>query len=140
MDFIVKILNDEKIKDLCCIELPEDVNYADYLIIGTCFSEKHLNASFISINRKYKKTKNASKIYLKKTKLGKEQKWCAIDVGKVAIHLFLPQYREFYNLESLWACGIEFDEKYIEFVEEKKEMERKLTLVEEENEQNLKNL
>ncbi len=138
LDYVVKILHDEKIKDVCCIHLPEDVNYADYLITGTCYSEKHLNSSFMTINGKYKKTKYASNMYLKKTKLGKEQKWCALDVGRVVIHLFLPEYREFYNLESLWACGIEFDEKFIEFVEEKKEMEKKLTLLEAENEQNLK--
>ncbi len=31
--------------------------------------------------------------------------------GNIAIHLFLQETRELYDLESLWALGPEFDEQ-----------------------------
>ena len=32
--------------------------------------------------------------------------WIIIDYGDVMIHVFMPEYREFYNLEDLWNDGI----------------------------------
>jgi len=33
----------------------------------------------------------------------KEAQWIAMDYGTVMLHIFLPETREFYNLENLWA-------------------------------------
>ena len=32
----------------------------------------------------------------------KNSQWIVIDYGEVMVHVFLPEYREFYNLEDLW--------------------------------------
>lgn len=29
--------------------------------------------------------------------------WVAMDYSDILVHIFLPDYREFYNLENLWA-------------------------------------
>jgi len=29
--------------------------------------------------------------------------WIGMDYGTILVHLFLPEYRSFYNLENLWA-------------------------------------
>ncbi|MEG1616180.1 MAG: ribosome silencing factor [Bacteroidales bacterium] len=31
------------------------------------------------------------------------RQWIAVDYGYVLVHVFLPEYREFYKLEQLWA-------------------------------------
>lgn len=33
----------------------------------------------------------------------REARWVGIDYGTVIVHLFVPELREFYNLEHLWA-------------------------------------
>jgi len=33
----------------------------------------------------------------------REAQWIAMDYGTVMLHIFLPEVREFYNLEHLWA-------------------------------------
>lgn len=33
----------------------------------------------------------------------KEAQWIAMDYGTVMLHIFIPEIREYYNLENLWA-------------------------------------
>ena len=33
----------------------------------------------------------------------REAQWIAMDYGTVMLHIFIPEIREFYNLENLWA-------------------------------------
>jgi len=104
------------------------MNYADHMIIGTCLSVKHLNSVFEIVNKIYKQAKDEAGMYtgyLQK-KAGKENKWCAIDIGQFVIHLFLDEYRSYYDLESLWSCGTEFDDKYHQFFKMVSEFEQKL--------------
>lgn len=75
-----------------------------------------------------------------RVKLGKESSWCAIDLGKIVVHLFLPEARGFYDLEGLWTCGAEFDEKIVEFKKEQEEMERRLLYIEVPDDKSNKNL
>lgn len=32
----------------------------------------------------------------------RNSQWIVIDYGNIMIHIFLPEFREFYNLEELW--------------------------------------
>ena len=33
----------------------------------------------------------------------RDARWIALDYGTVMLHIFIPELREFYNLENLWA-------------------------------------
>ena len=32
----------------------------------------------------------------------RNSQWIVIDYGTIYVHVFLPEYREYYNLEQLW--------------------------------------
>ncbi|MCK9157090.1 MAG: ribosome silencing factor [Paludibacteraceae bacterium] len=32
--------------------------------------------------------------------------WVAMDYGEIIVHIFQPEYRDFYKLESLWADAV----------------------------------
>ena len=81
------------------------------------------------MNKSYKYHKEDKSGFLRK-KQSKENKWCAIDMGQIVVHLFLPDHREFYNLESLWSCGIENDENCLQFKEDKLKMEKRIDFLE----------
>ena len=38
--------------------------------------------------------------------------WVIIDYGNIVIHIFQSQYRDFYNLENLWADAVRKEYKY----------------------------
>ena len=33
----------------------------------------------------------------------KNSQWIIIDYGDIMVHVFIPEFREFYNLEDLWS-------------------------------------
>ncbi|NDW08131.1 ribosome silencing factor [Dysgonomonas sp. 520] len=36
----------------------------------------------------------------------KEARWIGIDYGTVIVHIFIPELREFYNIENLWEDAV----------------------------------
>lgn len=51
LEEILQILRDERMRDLCVIEIPPDQQYARYLILATAFSARHLKSTSEYINK-----------------------------------------------------------------------------------------
>ena len=51
MEEIIEILRDERLKDICVIEIPPEKQYAKYLILATAFSARHLQSTSEYINK-----------------------------------------------------------------------------------------
>lgn len=39
----------------------------------------------------------------------RNSQWIVLDYGNILVHVFLPEYREFYNLEELWSDAVIID-------------------------------
>lgn len=57
----------------------------------------------------YKLKKNVQDPYLNLS--DKSENWRLIDLKNIIIHIFDEKTRQFYDLETLWLIGKEFDDK-----------------------------
>jgi ribosome-associated protein len=95
---ITKILDDNKATDIVTIDLKDKSSIADYMIIASGTSSRHIQAvsEITAIELK--------KLGIKNTNIeGKESDdWKLIDAIEVIIHIFHPEKRSLYNLEKMW--------------------------------------
>ena len=92
-------LDSLKAQDIKTISLEGKASFADWMIIATGTSSRHL----ASLADHAAETLAAHGTML----LGREgdgsSDWVCVDAGDVVIHLFLPEARNVYNLEKLWS-------------------------------------
>ena len=98
-DNIKKILDDNKALNIKSINLKNKSYIADYMIIASGTSSRHLQAlsEILVIELK--------KIGLINCRIeGKESNdWKLVDTEDVIVHIFHPEKREFYDLERMWS-------------------------------------
>lgn len=74
----------------------------NYFIICQGESKTQVKAIAESIEEKVKKELNINSFH----KEGFENsQWILLDYGDIIVHIFQKEYREYYNLEELWADG-----------------------------------
>ena len=98
-DIIEKILDDNKAKNITSINLKNKSYIADYMVIASGTSSRHLQAlSEILVAELKKIGMNNCKIE------GKDSKdWKLVDTQDIIVHIFHPEKREFYDLENMWS-------------------------------------
>ena len=103
---IAQAADDRKASELVLLRVEEVSYLADYFVIGTGFSKTQVRAIAESIEEKV-----AGQYHLKPLRIaGKsEGSWVLLDYGDVIAHIFLPEEREFYNLEAFWGHAERFD-------------------------------
>lgn len=91
-------LDDDKAEDIVVIDLAGRAGFADYMVIATGRSDRHVNAM---ADRLIQKMKRAGLPSVPAEGIERCD-WVLIDGGDVIVHLFKPEVRGFYNLEKLW--------------------------------------
>ena len=96
---IENILSDNKAAEIKAIDLKNKTSIADFMIIASGNSSRHIQAlSEILVNELKKKGINNCRIE------GKESNdWKLIDAIDIIIHIFHPEKRKFYDLEKMWS-------------------------------------
>ena len=96
---IENILIDNKALEVKSINLKGKTSIADFMIIASGNSSKHIQAlSEILLNEL--KKKGISNCHLE----GRNSNdWKLIDAMDIIIHIFHPEKRKFYNLERMWS-------------------------------------
>ena len=96
---IEKILDDNKAQNITSIDLKNKSYIADYMIIASGTSSRHLQALSEILVMELKK------IGLDGCRIeGRDSNdWKLVDAIDVIIHIFHPEKREFYDLEKMWS-------------------------------------
>ena len=98
---IKKSLNKNKAEEITIINLKKKTSIADYMIICTGTSNRHIIALSNYLNEDLKDL-NLNMMNVEGKKNGD---WIVVDIGDVIIHLFRSEVREYYNLEKMWAVN-----------------------------------
>ena len=96
---IENILSDNKADEIISIDLKDKTSIADFMIIASGNSSRHIQALSETVLDKLKK-KGINNCRLE----GRESKdWKLIDANDIIIHIFHPEKRKFYDLERMWS-------------------------------------
>ena len=96
---IIKTLDNNKAQDIISIDLKDKSSMADYMIIASGTSSRHIQSLSEQVLEKLKDNGlNNSKIE------GKESnEWKLVDGIDLIVHIFHPEKRKFYELEKIWS-------------------------------------
>ena len=98
-DTILKTLDNNKALDIISIDLANKSSMADYMIIASGTSSRHIQALSEQVLEKFKNSgiKNC------KIEGSDSNEWKLIDGIDLIVHIFNPEKRKFYELEKMWS-------------------------------------
>ena len=96
---IIKTLDINKAQDIVSIDLKDKSSIADYMIIASGTSSRHIQSLSEQVLEKLKNNG------VKDSKIeGKESgEWKLVDGIDLIVHIFHPEKRKFYELEKIWS-------------------------------------
>ncbi len=99
---IADAADDRKAGDIRILRVDEVAYLTDYFVFCTGFSPVQVRAIAKSIEAKTGEVFGRDPLRMEGLE---ECRWVLLDYGDVIVHVFLPQEREFYNLEAFWSHG-----------------------------------
>jgi ribosome-associated protein len=101
LDFVLEQLGNFKIEDLEVVAIGKKTSIADYLVVGSGRSEKHIESSLEQLKLALRENCIRSG-----TVDGKNSDWIVLDLGDILVNLFTEESRNKYRLEQLWTKEI----------------------------------
>ena len=95
---LIDFLKTKKTNSLKVLDISNISILADYFVIVTVSTERNVEAIDSEICDEMEKNG-----YSYKSKEGIHTKWVLIDYSDIIIHIFDDEYKDFYNLDKLWA-------------------------------------
>ena len=96
---IIQTLDFNKALDIVSIDLKDKTSMADYMIIASGTSSRHIQSLSEQVLEKFKD------YGMKDSKIeGKDSsEWKLVDGIDLIVHIFHPEKRKFYELEKMWS-------------------------------------
>ena len=98
-DQIETILDNNKAKNIVSIDLKNKSYIADYMIVASGTSSRHLQSLSENLVSELKKIG----VYNCRIEGKDSSDWKLVDAIDIIIHIFHPEKREFYDLEKMWS-------------------------------------
>jgi len=97
---VLKYLDADKAEDVVAIDLTNKSPMADYMVIASGRSSRHVAAIAEHLSEELKKQG-----YSGRAEGLPQGDWVLIDAMDIIVHVFRPEVRAFYSLEKLWGDG-----------------------------------
>lgn len=97
-DFIVEQLEEIKAKDITVLEISEKSTIADYMVICSGTSNRHVKSIAVLLIKELK-ARNLQPLGVEGEDVAE---WVLVDSGDVIVHVMQPTIRDYYQLEKLW--------------------------------------
>ena len=96
---VINTLDINKAQDIVSIDLKDKSSMADFMIIASGTSSRHIQALSEQVLEKLKDNG------VKESKIeGKDSnEWKLVDGIDLIVHIFHPEKRKFYELEKIWS-------------------------------------
>jgi ribosome-associated protein len=95
---VLHSLDDSKAEDLVSIDLTGKTPMADFMVVATGRSQRHVSSAATRLVEDLKKA-GATNVRIEGQQAGD---WVLVDAGDIVVHVFRPEIRTFYNLEKMW--------------------------------------
>lgn len=99
LETIIKAAADKKAVNIVSLDMHGVSLVTDYFIICSGRSTTQVKAITDEIEEKMRE----NNFHLLHREGYEESRWVLLDYNDVVVHIFLPELREFYNLERLWG-------------------------------------
>ena len=98
-NIVINTLDTNKAEDIVAIDLKDKRSMADFMIIASGTSSRHIQSLSEQVLEKLKDNG------VKNSKIeGKESsEWKLVDGIDLIVHIFHPEKRKFYELEKIWS-------------------------------------
>ena len=98
-NIIIKTLDSNKALDIISIDLKDKSSIADYMIVASGTSSRHIQSLSEQVLEKFK-TNGLENCKIE----GKDSaEWKLVDGIDIVVHIFNPEKRKFYELEKIWS-------------------------------------
>ena len=98
-DIIIKILDNNKASDIVEIDLDGKSTIADFMIIASGMSSRHIQSLSEQVLEEFKR----QGIINSKIEGKDSNDWKLVDGIDLIVHIFNPEKRKFYELEKIWS-------------------------------------
>ena len=98
-DIIIKTLDLNKAHDIISIDLKDKSSMADYMIIASGTSSRHIQSLSEQVLEKFKN----NGLINSKIEGKDSNEWKLVDGIDLIVHIFHPEKRKFYELEKIWS-------------------------------------
>lgn len=102
LDLAVHSLDDDKAEEIVVIDLAGKSSIADFMVVATGRSQRHLAAMANHLLQKLK----VEDFGPARVEGQRQSEWVLLDAGDVIVHLFRAEIRQFYNLEKMWSMAL----------------------------------
>lgn len=94
-----KAADEKKATDVVVQEVRELIGVTDYFIIATAANSRQVDAIIDEIEDKLREEAGIKPSH---REMSPDGSWSLLDYGNIVVHVFQPETREYYRLETLW--------------------------------------